>query len=143
MQRDDFRWNRWFWEGLEKTLASKNDRTRRILYLISNIFPIYLLLNSWNFIYLVIWFTEIKFFIHLLIPRGHLFIYLRCWQIFTITLPPSRRQFFTTIRWQNWTIFDPSHLKNADVLNGWSPILIRQEAKRRGFNLISNYGYQY
>ena len=36
---------------------------------------------------------------------------------------PSRRQFFTTIRQQIWPIFDPSPLKNADVLNGWSHVL--------------------
>ena len=28
--------------------------------------------------------------------------------------------FFTAIRRQIWQIFDPSSLKNADVLNGWS-----------------------
>ena len=32
-------------------------------------------------------------------------------------LPPYCRQFFTTIRRQIWQIFDPSPLKNADVLN--------------------------
>ena len=29
-------------------------------------------------------------------------------------------QFFTTIRRQIWQSFDPSTLKNADILNGWS-----------------------
>ena len=29
-----------------------------------------------------------------------------------------------TIRWQIWPIFDPSPPRNADVLNGWSLILI-------------------
>ena len=36
------------------------------------------------------------------------------------TLPPSVSSFFTTICRQIWPIFDPSPLKNADVLNGWS-----------------------
>ena len=36
-------------------------------------------------------------------------------------LPHYRRQFFSTIHRQIWQIFDPSPLKNADVLNGWSP----------------------
>ena len=36
-------------------------------------------------------------------------IHLRCWQNFHDfwTLPPYRRQFFITIRWQIWLIFDP------------------------------------
>jgi hypothetical protein len=38
----------------------------------------------------------------------------------SLPLPPSRRQFFTSIRRQIWPIFDPSPLKNADVLNRWS-----------------------
>ena len=33
-------------------------------------------------------------------------------------LPPFRRQFFTTIRWQIWPMFDPSPKKC--LLNGWS-----------------------
>ena len=50
-------------------------------------------------------------------------IHLRCRQIFTFFDPyPLRRQSFTTIRWQICPIFDPSLLKNADVLNGWSLI---------------------
>ena len=36
------------------------------------------------------------------------------------SLPPSPWQFFTIIRQQIWPIFDPSPLKNADILNGWS-----------------------
>ena len=35
-------------------------------------------------------------------------------------LPPSVGSFFTTIHWQIWQILDPSPLKNANVLNGWS-----------------------
>ena len=36
-------------------------------------------------------------------------------------LPHYRRQFFSTIHREIWQILDPSPLKNADVLNGWSP----------------------
>ena len=48
-------------------------------------------------------------------------IHLRHRQIFHDfrPLPPFPCQFFTTIRHQIWQIFDPSPLKNADVLNGW------------------------
>ena len=35
-------------------------------------------------------------------------------------LPSSTGSFFTTIRQQFWTIFDPSPLKNADISLGWS-----------------------
>ena len=38
----------------------------------------------------------------------------------SLTPTPFRRQFFTTICRQIWPIFDPSPLRNADVLNGWS-----------------------
>ena len=36
-----------------------------------------------------------------------------------LTLTPLRRQFFTTIRRQIWSILTPPPLRNADVLNGW------------------------
>ena len=42
-------------------------------------------------------------------------IHSRCRQIFTI-FDPSRRQFFTSIHWQIWQIFDPDPPHNADVL---------------------------
>ena len=53
---------------------------------------------------------------------------LRRRQIFQVfgPLPPYRRQFFTIIRrqiWQIWQIFDPSPLRHADFLNGWSLML--------------------
>ena len=50
-------------------------------------------------------------------------IHLRRWQIFMIfyPYPPPVGSFFTTIRQQIGTIFDPSPLEYADVLNGWSP----------------------
>ena len=49
-------------------------------------------------------------------------IHLRRRQIFTLfwPLPPYHRQFFTTIRRQIWQIFDPSPLKNTEILNAWS-----------------------
>ena len=37
-----------------------------------------------------------------------------------LTPTPLCRHFFNTICWQNWQIFDPSPLENANVLNGWS-----------------------
>ena len=44
-------------------------------------------------------------------------------QIFTIFDPtPSSRQIFTSICLQICYIFDPSPLKNANILNGWSLI---------------------
>ena len=66
-------------------------------------------------------------------------IHLRSRYIFHdfLSLPPYRRQFFTTIRRHIWQIFDPSPLKNADVLNGWSlrlleAILLIVFLKRKG-----------
>ena len=58
------------------------------------------------------------YFLNLGLGTNH----LRRRQIFQdfLPLPPYRRQFFTTIRRQIWQIFDPSPLRNADVLNGWS-----------------------
>ena len=40
-----------------------------------------------------------------------------------LTPTPYRQQFFSAIRWQIWPILDPSPLKYADVLNGWSLVL--------------------
>ena len=40
-------------------------------------------------------------------------------------LTPYRRQFFTAIHHQIWQIFDPSPLKNADILNEWSITIIK------------------
>ena len=52
-------------------------------------------------------------------------IHLRCWQIFTIFDPTDPHpHFFTTIRRHIWPIFDPFPLKDADVLNGWSFMMI-------------------
>ena len=39
--------------------------------------------------------------------------------------PYPHRQFFTAIRQKIWHIFDPSPLKNADVLNGWSQSILK------------------
>ena len=49
-------------------------------------------------------------------------IHLRRRQIYTIYDPyrPPSAVIFTTIRRHIWPIFDPSPLKDADVLNGWS-----------------------
>ena len=49
-------------------------------------------------------------------------IHLSRQQFFTIydPYPLPSAVFFTTIRRHIWPIFDPSPLKDADVLNGWS-----------------------
>ena len=41
---------------------------------------------------------------------------------------------FTTIRRQIWLIFDPSLIKNSDVLNGWSLSLIGDVMRALGQN---------
>ena len=58
---------------------------------------------------------------------SNFFIAKRLWQIIGGVLAAViwlyRQQFFSAIRWQIWPIFDPSPLKYADVLNGWSLVL--------------------
>ena len=68
-----------------------------------------------------------------------------------LTPTPYCWQFLTTIHQQIWQIFDPSPLKNADVLNGWSQIssfvtldlkLYHQIIKGQVKNFVTNQTFQ-